>query len=48
MTIEEMENLILLLKEFKSELNHSEDNRDVNRVMKMIDNTIEEKRYYSS
>ena len=44
--VEEMENLILVLKEFKDELDNSEDRRDVNKVMKLIDNKIEEKRYY--
>jgi hypothetical protein len=45
--IEEMKNLILLLKKFKDELDNSEYKRDVNKVMKIIDKTVEEKRYYS-
>ena len=45
---EDMETLISLLKEFKNELSNSEDNRDVNRVMKLVNKTIEEKRYYPS
>ena len=46
MEIEEMENLLLLLKEFKNETNSSEDRRDVNVVLRIIDKTIREKQYY--
>lgn len=48
MKTEQMEQLILLLKEFKNELEISEDKRDVNMVIKMVDNTIKDKQYYSN
>ena len=48
MSTKQMQELIDLLKEFKQELTASEDKREVNKVMKIIDQTIKEKKYYEN